>query len=64
MGMKQNALILSEKHMSDMHSMDYFKKYHILLSMLSKNESRLIKSPVCLSLCPPLIAFELLGRFL
>jgi hypothetical protein len=31
-------------------------------SLLSKNESKLIKSPVCLSLCSPLITFEWLGR--
>jgi hypothetical protein len=33
-----------------------------LFNLLSKNESRLIKSPVCLSVSPPLITFELLGR--
>jgi hypothetical protein len=35
-----------------------------LFSLFSKNEGKLIKSPVCLclSVCPPLIAFESLGR--
>jgi hypothetical protein len=41
-------------------------KRHIF-SLLSKNESKLIKSPVCLcmsvSVCPPLITFEPHGRF-
>jgi hypothetical protein len=32
-------------------------------SLLSKNKSRFIKSPVCLSVCPLLITFEQLGRF-
>jgi hypothetical protein len=36
-------------------------------SLLSKNESRLIKSPLCMSVCvfvcPPLITFKPLGRF-
>jgi hypothetical protein len=31
------------------------------LAYLQK-ESRLIRSPVCLSVCPPLITFESLGR--
>jgi hypothetical protein len=37
----------------------------ILFSLLAKNESRLIKSPVSLSpyVCVPLITFEPLGRF-
>jgi hypothetical protein len=38
-----------------------------VFSLLSKNESILIKSSVCvsvcLSVCPPLITFETLGRF-
>jgi hypothetical protein len=33
-----------------------------IFSPLSKNESKLMKSPVCLSMCPPLITFELPGR--
>jgi hypothetical protein len=31
-------------------------------SLLSRNERRLVKSPVCLSVCPPLITFEPLRR--
>jgi hypothetical protein len=31
--------------------------------VLSKNESGLIKSPVCLSVCPPLTTSEPLGIF-
>jgi hypothetical protein len=34
-----------------------------IFRLLSKNESRLISSPVGLSVCPPLITSELLGRF-
>jgi hypothetical protein len=34
-----------------------------LVSLLSKNESRLIKSPTCLYVCPPLITSEPLGRY-
>jgi hypothetical protein len=34
----------------------------VIFSLLSKNESRLIKSPVCLCV-PPLITSDLLGRF-
>jgi hypothetical protein len=30
---------------------------------VSKNESRLIKLSVCLSVCPPLITLESLGRY-
>jgi hypothetical protein len=33
-----------------------------IFSLFSKNESRLIKSPVCLSVGPLLITFEPLGR--
>jgi hypothetical protein len=33
------------------------------VSLISRNESRLIKSPVYLSVCPPLITFEPLHRF-
>jgi uncharacterized membrane protein YjjB (DUF3815 family) len=33
-----------------------------IFSILSKNESRFIKSPVCLSVCPPIITFELLSK--
>jgi hypothetical protein len=36
------------------------KKTLYVFSLLSKNESRLIKSPVCLSVSPPLTTFELL----
>jgi hypothetical protein len=32
-------------------------------SLLSKNETGLIKSPACLSVCPPLITFEPIGGF-
>jgi hypothetical protein len=35
--------------------MTYIKCY---FSLLSKNESGLIKSPTCLSVCPPLITCE------
>jgi hypothetical protein len=40
------------------------KQIFLLFSLASKNESRLIKSPVCLcvSVCHPLITFEPLGR--
>jgi hypothetical protein len=34
-----------------------------VFSLLSKNESRLIISSVCLSVCPTLITFEPLSRF-
>jgi hypothetical protein len=34
-----------------------------IFSLLSKNESGRIKSPACLSVCPPLITFEPIGGF-
>jgi hypothetical protein len=34
----------------------------VVFSLLSKNESRLIKSPVCLSVCSPLMTFKPLGN--
>jgi hypothetical protein len=34
-----------------------------IFSLLSKNEIRLIKSPVSLSMCPTVISFEPHGRF-
>jgi hypothetical protein len=33
-----------------------------IFSPLLKNENKLIKLPVCLSVCPPLITSEPLGR--
>jgi hypothetical protein len=39
------------------------RKFCVVFSLLPKNESRLMKSPVCLSVCPPLITSEPLGRF-
>jgi hypothetical protein len=34
-----------------------------IFSLLSRNESRLIKTPACLSVCKPLITFEPIGGF-
>jgi hypothetical protein len=40
-----------------------FCREKFLAYFAKKNESRLIKSAVCLYVCPPLITLEQLGRF-
>jgi hypothetical protein len=44
-------------------SLAYVFSYPYIFSLLSKNESGLIKLTACLSVCPPLITFEPIGGF-
>jgi hypothetical protein len=78
-GVGQAALRPSCSYSNQRYSFRYFKGcmqsrlcnfvIHVIMllllifSLLSKNESRLVKSPSCLSVCPPLITFEALRRF-
>jgi hypothetical protein len=65
---QQHALYIQLRFCSSLLLAHLINKYTwFLFSLLSKNESRLVKSPVslcvCVSLCPPLITFEMIEGF-
>jgi hypothetical protein len=58
--------ILQLDKLEHLHTSTRFEMLHMqyqFFSLLSKNKSRLIKSPACLSVSPALITSELLGTF-